>query len=168
VFNTKVYHIKKTEKYTKMKSLFDTSAHSEIVSRIENLTEASTPSWGKMSVGQMCTHCQMPLEIALGKRTLSGKKPGFMKRMVFKLYKPLMYNEKPWSQNLPTVRDFVITEDKDVEAEKVTLLNIVSEFHQEKDRQEWPSHPMFGKFTHEQWGKMQYKHLNHHLTQFDV
>jgi hypothetical protein len=151
-----------------MKSLFDAEAHTEILNRIENLTETATPTWGKMSVGQMCTHCQMPLEIALEKRTLSGKKPGFMKRLVFKLYKPLMYNDKPWSKNLPTVRDFVVTEVKDVETEKAKLVEIVSTFHQEKDRQEWPAHPMFGTFTAEQWGKMQYKHLDHHLTQFDV
>ena len=151
-----------------MKSLFDSSTHSEIVSRIGNLTSTSVPSWGKMSVGQMCTHCQMPLEVAMGKRILSGKKPGFMKRMVFKLYKPLMYNDKPWSKNLPTVRDFVVKEDKEVETEKAKLLNLVETFHQQKEAKSWPAHPMFGNFTHEQWGKMQYKHLNHHLNQFDV
>jgi hypothetical protein len=151
-----------------MKSLFDASAHSEIVSRIDNLTPEATPSWGKMSVGQMCTHCQMPLEIAMEKRTLTGKKPGFMKRLVFKLYKPLMYNDKPWSQNLPTVRDFIVKEDKNVATEKVKLQELVSEFHQYKEAKEWPSHPMFGNFTAEQWGKMQYKHLDHHLNQFGV
>jgi hypothetical protein len=88
--------------------------------------------------------------------------------MVFKLYKPLMYNDKPWSQNLPTVRDFVIREEKDVEIEKEKLSALVTKFHQYKDTTEWPLHPMFGKFTHEQWGKMQYKHLDHHLTQFSV
>ena len=151
-----------------MKSLFDTAAHSEILSRIDNLTETATPSWGKMSVGQMCTHCQMPLEIALEKRTLSGKKPGFMKRLVFKLYKPLMYNDKPWSQNLPTVRDFVVKETKDLATEKAKLVEIIAAFHEHKEPKEWPLHPMFGKFTHEQWGKMQYKHLDHHLNQFNV
>jgi len=151
-----------------MKSLFEASAYSEILNRIENLTETATPSWGKMSVGQMCTHCQMPLEIALGKRTLDGKKPGFMKRLMFKLYKPFMYNDKPWSKNLPTAPDFVIKEDKDLEAEKAKLVEIISEFHAQKEVKEWPAHPMFGTFTSEQWGKMQYKHLDHHLTQFDV
>lgn len=151
-----------------MKSLFDPNVHAEVQTRIESLTTASVPSWGKMSVGQMCTHCQKPLELSMGKIALSGKKPGFMKRMVFKLYKPLMYNDKPWSQNLPTVRDFVVSDEKDVAAEKTKLSTLVSEFHQQKDTAEWPAHPMFGKFTHEQWGKMQYKHLDHHLTQFNV
>ncbi|WP_046756884.1 DUF1569 domain-containing protein [Kordia jejudonensis] len=152
-----------------MKSLFDETTLSEIQGRIESLTETSAPLWGKMTVGQMCTHCQMPLELAMEKRMLgSGKKPGFMKRMLFKLYKPLMYNDKPWSKNLPTVRDFIVSETKDVTAEKAKLSSLVSEFHQYKDKTEFPTHPMFGKFTQEQWGKMQYKHLDHHLKQFDV
>lgn len=152
-----------------MKSLFDEATHAEIQTRIEALTETSTPSWGKMSVGQMCTHCQRPLELAMGKRTLkSGKKPGFMKRLMFKLYKPLMYNDKPWSKNLPTVRDFIISEDKDITAEKTKLSALVTEFHGYKASNEWPAHPLFGKFSHEQWGKMQYKHLDHHLQQFGV
>jgi hypothetical protein len=151
-----------------MKSLFVTTDHEEIQQRIAALTSESTPAWGTMSVGQMCTHCQKPLEVAMGTLQLSGKKPGFMKRLVFKIYKPLMYNDKPWSQNLPTVRDFVIRDDKDVAVEKEKLAELVTKFHHLKEATEWPVHPMFGKFTHEQWGKMQYKHLDHHLTQFNV
>ncbi len=151
-----------------MKSLLDASAHEEILQRIENLTATSTPKWGKMSVGQMCLHCQMPLEIALEKRTLSGKKPGFMKRLVFKIYKPLMYNDKPWSKNLPTAPDFVIKGEQNFEVEKEKLIKVISEFHKLSDKQKWPEHPMFGTFTKEQWGQMQYKHLDHHFNQFDA
>lgn len=152
-----------------MKSLFDKDTHAEVQSRIEALSETSTPTWGKMSVGQMCTHCQKPLELAMGKIALnSGKKPSFMKRLMFKLYKPLMYNDKPWSKNLPTVRDFIIKEEKDITAEKSKLSALISEFHDYTEAHEWPKHPMFGAFTHEQWGKMQYKHLDHHLQQFGV
>ena len=151
-----------------MKSLFEAEAHEEILQRLESLTVESTPSWGKMSVGQMCTHCQKPLEVAMGTLKLSGKKPGFMKRLVFKIYKPLMYNDKAWSQNLPTVRDFVIRDEKDISTEKAKLAELVTTFHGYKDTTEWPAHPMFGKFTHEQWGQLEYKHLDYHLTQFGV
>ncbi|MEM6686860.1 MAG: hypothetical protein AAF617_13835, partial [Bacteroidota bacterium] len=87
-----------------MKSLFDASTHEEIQQRIELLTAESVPDWGMMTVGQMCTHCQKPLELSMGHIALRGKKPSFMKRLVFKIYKPLMYNDKAWTQNLPTVR----------------------------------------------------------------
>ena len=66
-----------------MKSLFDADTHEEIQNRIESLTVESTPSWGKMSVAQMCTHCQKPLEVAMGSLQLGKKKLGFMKRLVF-------------------------------------------------------------------------------------
>lgn len=151
-----------------MKSLFDASAHEEVQQRIESLTTESVPEWGRMSVGQMCAHCQKPLELSMGHIALNAKKPGFMKRLVFKIYKPLMYNDKAWTQNLPTVRDFVIKDDRDLEVEKKKLAELVTTFHNKKESTDWPVHPMFGKFTHEQWGKMQFKHLHHHLTQFGV
>ncbi len=44
----------------------------------------------------------------------------------------------------------------------------MNDFHLKKDQSEWPLHPVFGKFTKEQYGKMNYKHLDHHLTQFGV
>ncbi len=151
-----------------MKSLFDDAVREEVLQRIESLTPASVPSWGKMSVGQMCTHCQKPLQLAMGKIALTGKKPGFMKRLVFKIYKPLMYNDKAWTQNLPTVRDFVVSDERELETEKGKLAALVTEFHQYGKASELPTHPTFGKFTREQWGKMQYKHLHHHLSQFDA
>ncbi|MCH2194119.1 DUF1569 domain-containing protein [Kordia sp.] len=151
-----------------MKSLFDADTHEEIQNRIESLTVESTPSWGKMSVAQMCTHCQKPLEVAMGSLQLGKKKLGFMKRLVFRIYKPLMYNDKPWKQDLPTVRDFIISDERDLAAEKAKLAALVTKFSASEDTTEWPAHPLFGDFTHEQWGKMQYKHLNHHLTQFGV
>ncbi|MGB5666410.1 MAG: DUF1569 domain-containing protein, partial [Maribacter sp.] len=32
----------------------------------------------------------------------------------------------------------------------------------------WNLHPLFGEFTVEQWGQMEFKHLDHHLKQFGV
>ena len=45
---------------------------------------------------------------------------------------------------------------------------LIESFYNLKDRNEWNPHPMFGKFTKQQWGQMQYKHLDHHLRQFGV
>lgn len=61
-----------------MKSLFDTETYQEIIDRIEKLNENSTPNWGEMSVGQMLTHCQKPLEVANGTLQLNTK-IGFFK-----------------------------------------------------------------------------------------
>ncbi len=148
-----------------MKSLFETETYNEIINRINNLTETSEAQWGKMNVGQMLKHCQVPFNIANG-TVKPEAKIGFMKKFVFSLMKPMMYNDKPWKKNLPTGKEFVVNEKMDFETEKGKLLNLVSDFHKRKNQKEWEPHPIFGKFTAEQNGKMGYKHLDHHLTQF--
>lgn len=146
-----------------MKSLFENKSYSEIKERINNLTENSERKWGKMAVDQMLYHCQQPLNVSLGKGNI---KKQFIP-LAF-LFKKSLYNDKPWRQNLPTAKSFKISETKDFNNEKEELQKLVDEFHQRKNQKEWDPHPLFGKFTPEQWGQMQYKHLDHHLKQFGV
>jgi len=150
-----------------MKSLFESETHQDILNRVENLNENSLANWGKMKVGQMLKHCQLPLEVALGKRKMKTN-TGFLKKIVFKLFKPLMYNDKPWKRNLKTPKEFVITEPQIFSVEKDNLVTLINEFANKKNNTNWPEHPLFGHFTTEQRGKMQYKHIDHHLTQFGV
>lgn len=150
-----------------MKSLFDTAPYHEILERINQLNENTNPQWGKMNVGLMLKHCQYPLDVANGKLILK-EKPHPIKKMMFKLFKSQMYNDKTWKQNLPTVQDFRVNSFDSFEEEKTRLLNVISEFHKKDLNLHWPDHPFFGHFTTEQWGKMQYKHMDHHLRQFGV
>jgi hypothetical protein len=149
-----------------MQSLFDSTAQQDIFNRLDKLSETTQPNWGKMSVGQMLKHCQMPLNIANGTYQMK-EKAGFLKKLMFSMMKPLLYNDKPWKQNLPTPKEFMVTTPQDFSKEKETLTNIINEFTSKKNAN-FPPHPFFGKFTNEQWGKMQYKHLDHHLKQFGV
>lgn len=146
-----------------MKSLFDPTAHQEIKNRITALSKDSTPTWGKMNVGQMLTHCQFPLKVGL-----SDKPRRYKWNIVGFLFKKSLYNDKPWKKGLPTAKVAKITDERDFEQEQTTLLSMVDAFHEKRTQEEWQPHPMFGKFTPEQWGKLEYKHLDHHLTQFGV
>ncbi len=150
-----------------MKSLFETESLSEVNNRINSLNENTTPGWGKMNVGQMFKHCQVPFGVINGTVKMETK-VGFFKKLMFSMMKPIMYNDKLWKKNVPTGKEFIIKEDVDFDKEKEVLLNLVNDFHKRKNQTEWPPHPIFGKFKTEQWGKMQYKHLDHHLRQFGV
>ena len=150
-----------------MKSLFESENQQIILNRIESLNKTSQPNWGKMDVAQMLTHCQKPLEVAMGTLQLKTN-IGFGKKILFKLFKSAMYNDKPWQKNLSTVREFRITDVQEFMSQKERLIDIINSFSQLKEKTSWPTHPLFGDFTAEQWGKMQYKHLDHHLTQFGV
>ncbi|WP_253256011.1 DUF1569 domain-containing protein [Formosa algae] len=57
---------------------------------------------------------------------------------------------------------------QDFDKEKTRLVLLITEFSKKSTVKTWPNHPLFGYFTPEQWGKMQYKHLDHHLNQFNV
>lgn len=146
-----------------MNSLFDAETYQEIKTRIDKLTPEAANQWGKMNPAQMLHHCQFPLKTAL-KSEYQKPKVSLMAR----LFKKSMYSDKSWRKNLPTPKRFKVLEEKDFAAEKQTLNELIDPFHNRKQQQEWNPHPMFGHFTQEQWGKMQYKHLDHHLKSFGV
>ncbi|WP_299778345.1 DUF1569 domain-containing protein [uncultured Formosa sp.] len=150
-----------------MNTLFESKSTNTILKRLNTLDEHSKSQWGKMDVSQMLKHCQVPLNIALGREELNTKL-SFIQKFIMKLYKPLMYNNKAWKHNLPTAKEFRITTPQQFLTEKERLEQLIIEFSKKTDVKTWPNHPLFGYFTPEQWGKMQYKHLDHHLSQFNV
>ncbi|MBT8291153.1 MAG: DUF1569 domain-containing protein [Muriicola sp.] len=147
-----------------MKSLFESEAYGEILSRLDQLKASDSGLWGKMTVGQMVWHCQVPLKVAVSNKP-NSKKGNLLVRWFFK---KSLYNDRPWRKNLPTSPFAKTTEAKDFTTEREKLRALITEFHQLNNRKTWSPHPLFGRLTHEQWGMMQYKHLDHHLRQFGV
>ncbi|QWX82957.1 DUF1569 domain-containing protein [Cellulophaga sp. HaHaR_3_176] len=146
-----------------MKSIFDETTKLELIDRINLLTEESERQWGKMTVAQMVWHCQYPLKVAV-----ENKNVGNGNLFVRLFLKKAMYNDKVWRQNLPTSPQLKTTENKNLKIEAEILKQLTIQTHKLKIRNKWNPHPLFGKLTKEEWGKMEYKHLDHHLTQFGV
>ena len=46
-----------------MKNIFEASVCAELIERINQLSIASEPSWGKMNVAQMLAHCNVTYEL---------------------------------------------------------------------------------------------------------
>jgi hypothetical protein len=85
-----------------------------------------------------------------------------------RIFKKSMYSDKLWKKNMPTPKRFRMVESYDFSNEKQKLSDLIDAFHARKNDDHWQPHPMFGDFTKEQWGQMQYKHLDHHFRQFGV
>lgn len=147
-----------------MKSFFDTEAFTEINQRLNTLSEDSQRQWGKMTTAQMLHHCQAPLNIILEKNDY-GLKPNWLINLFFK---KSLYSDKPWRKNLPTAKQLKETETRDFNTEKKNLETLINELNKQRDKEEFAPHPSFGSFTKQQWGQMQYKHLDHHFIQFGV
>lgn len=147
-----------------MKQLFEFSTHQEITERLNKLSASSQRQWGTMTVGQMLAHASIPLEYALGDR--KGKQS-----FIGKIFKPFaekaFFDEKEYKQNLPTAPQFKLTEDKNFDAEKKRLNDLLNRFHQNgKSVAGNSAHLFLGKITAEQWARTMYKHLDHHFRQF--
>ncbi len=149
-----------------MKNLYNPTDLQEILQRIDAINGSSIRQWGKMNPDQMLAHCSAALEVAVDKL-----KP---KRMLIglilgPLFKSQFYNEKPFNKNGPTDPNFVISDERDLEKERTRLKALTREFAERGPigctKQ---PHSFFGSLTPEQWSIGMYKHLDHHLRQFNV
>jgi len=147
-----------------MRTIFNEVVYKDIIHRINNLNEDTKPQWGKMTVGQMVWHCQAPLNIILQKNDY-GMKPNWL---IILFFKKSLYSDRPYKKNGMTAKAFKTEENKDFRGERDQLITLLNELHEQRGKTDWAPHPSFGNFTKDQWGKMQYKHLDHHLRQFGV
>jgi len=150
-----------------MKNLFEPQTQQEIISRINTLSANSPRQWGSMDAAQMLAHAAIPLEYALGDK--NGKQS-----LIGKIFKPfaknVFFEEKPYKPNLPTAPEFrinVATDQKQFDAEKKKLIDVLHRF-QGEGKNEFGKHPhiFLGKITPDEWARTMYKHLDHHLRQF--
>lgn len=150
-----------------MKSVFNPADVVGLIQRINKLTATSQPVWGKMTVAQMLAHVNVSYEMVF---TSKHKRPNAFARVMLRLLvKNSVVGPKPYPRNGPTAPAFVIKDDKDFEVEKTRLLSHLHQTLQlgEEHFHNKASHS-FGKLTAKEWNVMFYKHLDHHLTQFDV
>ena len=56
-------------------NIFEKSVADEVIARINNLTPATQPGWGKMNVAQMLAHCNVTYEMIY---TDKHPKPNFL------------------------------------------------------------------------------------------
>jgi hypothetical protein len=149
-----------------MKNLFEREAVDEVISRIDKLQPAVQRQWGKMDVAQMMAHCSAALDMASGKLKLPRI---FIGRLIGPLVKPIYTNEKPFSRNNPTDPKLVVSDQRDFLREQEQLKAKVRQFHEGGEAQcTRHPHPFFGEFTPPQWARGMYKHLDHHLRQFEA
>lgn len=145
-----------------MKSVFDKTTRDELINRINSLNENSTAQWGKMNVYQMLKHCTLWEEMLLGKKQY---RQSFLGWLFGKIALKNMLKDEPMKPNLPTVPSFKISGNGDVAAAKVEWINLIAEHALQKSS--GLIHPFFGKLTEEQAGLIAYKHIDHHLRQFN-
>ncbi|MBI3789883.1 MAG: DUF1569 domain-containing protein [Gemmatimonadetes bacterium] len=146
--------------------LFDPARQAEVRQRVGTLRADSAARWGKMNVAQATAHMAMGLELALGEMTT---KRSFLGRIIGGVVRRIaLGDDRPMIQNAPTAAELDMqATQKELDAERARLLAALDRF-QAAGRAGITTAPhfFFGDMTPEEWGVLQYKHLDHHLRQF--
>ncbi|TGD59057.1 DUF1569 domain-containing protein [Flavobacterium humi] len=148
-----------------MASIYNSADNQQIIDRINQLRPDSQPSWGKMSVDQMLSHCIAPIDIALGNKQL---KANFLFSLLGRMIKKKIINSPEFKKNSPTAPDFIRSGAYDFDQTKSELIDKFTSFTQGAQVIKTDKHPFFGPMSHQDWDNLQWKHIDHHLKQFGV
>ncbi|MGG5207590.1 DUF1569 domain-containing protein [Chryseobacterium sp. MIQD13] len=150
------------------KSLHNPIYFEEIIHRISLLNENTPRRWGKMNASQMLTHCDLVLKVALRKVELPRINIFFETiGVVTKIEMQIFNNGIP--RNMPTFQKLIVNFGCDFDVSKTNLLNTLKDFRTASENKDLPGcHRLFGKMNEKDWGFLEYKHLDHHLKQFNV
>ena len=149
-----------------MSSIYSKADNEIIVSRINKLTPESRAQWGKMTVDQMLSHCQAPIDFATGTTPMQAN---FLMRLIGKMLKGKIFNSTEFKKNSPTAPSFIRTGAYDFEKTKNDLIQKIGIFSELGENAiKTTKHPFFGELTYDEWSKMHTMHLDHHLRQFGV
>ncbi len=146
-----------------MKNIFDKPEQEEVLHRLEKLTPLSRALWGKMDVAQMLAHCAGALQFPT-----EDLKPEIGPIIYLgMLFKRSILGSKPLGKNSPTTKEIRITDKRDFQVEKE---NFLKAFHKLTKAGEAgvsaKTHPFLGKIQKRDWGRINYKHIDHHFSQF--
>lgn len=150
-----------------IKSVLSATGYEEIKNRIESLQSNSERQWGKMDIAQMLAHCSKLIEQTLGKIPFKDES-NFLSRTLIRRLAFNSLKKGVMGKNLPTVKGFAITDERQFALEKKRLLDNLADFYTQGQNGHLMPHPAFGQFTNEEWGQFMRLHLAHHLTQFSA
>ncbi len=147
------------------RSLFEPDASQEVLDRLARLTPDHRARWGRMTVGQMLCHVIDYFDIALGGREatpVGGPAVQLVLRLVL-LNWPFAY-----PKNARTLPDLQRTDPSEFEQDRARLCERIRAFATRRGQEAWPPNPVVGAISGAQWGRLSYRHTDHHLRQFGV
>lgn len=148
-------------------NIFDPQTTASVLTRLENLKYDTVPQWGKMNASQVLAHLNVSYDLAYGRKE---SKSNFLMKFIVKTFiKPIVVGEKAYGRNSGTAPVFIISDNRDFEAEKAKLIeNIKTTEKNGAQYFEGKLNASFGVMSAKEWNNMFYKHIDHHFTQFGI
>jgi hypothetical protein len=145
-----------------VKTLWDPRTQEELRTRIRSLRADTPARWGRFTCPQMVVHITDAFalysgELSCAARWTPARYPPLKQAIVYLM---------PFPKNVPTAPELLARTPGRWEDEIVRLEKALTAFISQRDRTEWPAHPIFGRLSGRAYGVLAYRHTDHHLRQF--
>ena len=155
------------KKGIKGKDFFTEKMLLALTNRVNSITPQSVRQWGTMSPDQMLHHLNLATGSALGYFDLPDESY-LMSRTISKWLLIDFLSEQPKGLLLPLTFKIPPTQHFDFEQEKKWLIEIINKSCNSKTTSAWGPHPLFGRMSDNEWGRLLTTHIDYHLKQFGV
>lgn len=149
-----------------MQNFFNPHHQQQLLQRFEQLSPAHTRKWGTLSAEEMLWHLRCQLELALGHRHRVTDVQSFLRLPPVRwlaLYAIL------WPKSSPTAPEMNVRKVKPEVKDFTTELELLRQrMHEVQTVDVLGPHPLFGSMKKKMWGRLIWKHMDHHLQQFGV
>ena len=146
-------------------NIFNETDYAAIKNCINQLNAQNQRQWGQMSLSQALEHCGIQLKKALGIIPETAYEGPAMYRTSVGRW--LLFYAMPWPKGVATPSQMDMLRNgatvADVQNSKLALLGLLEKV---QSLEHFNPHPFFGKMDKKDWGRLIWKHLDHHLRQF--
>jgi hypothetical protein len=146
-------------------NIFSAEETTNLIERVNKLTNLTQPVWGKMNVAQMLAHVSVGYEMVYENKHKAP--PAVMKFILKYFLKKYIVGEGPYKKNSQTAPAFLITDERDFNHEKQRLISYLQKTQELGETYfDGKESLSFGKLNKTEWNNLFWKHIDHHLKQF--
>ena len=146
-----------------MKTLWNPRDRESLFDRLDRLGPDARPLWGRFTAPKMLAHVNDALRMSAGALPTTFKRTPLR----FPVVKHLLVYVAPWPKGVPTARELLERGDAaSWEAERKAFPAAVEALVKRDAKAPSPVHPAFGELSHRAWGRLAWRHVDHHFRQF--
>jgi hypothetical protein len=142
-------------------TLLNDADRAQIIARLRRLTPNRTPLWGMFTAPRMLCHVTDQLRVATG-IIIGRHRDSLLRRTLVKWVVVFSSMQAP-PVKVQTIPEMLSTAPTSWDADMATCIWLINEVGRGKAN---GRHPAFGPLTSREWGRLAWKHLDHHLRQF--
>ena len=152
-----------------MSNLFDAKTRAAVTARVERFRPDSARVWGRMTAHQAICHLSDAFRMSLNERPAAPVNSAFKPVIKFiALRLPLAW-PRGRIQTVPEAEQGVGgTPPLEFARDRDDLIALIERVGAAGAGQLCRTHPIFGAMTADLWGIWAYRHLDHHLRQFNL